>query len=200
MLVIGLTGGIGSGKTAVGDLFAKLGVPVIDADVIARELTEPNQPALVDIIDHFPQEILLEDGRLNRPKLRQIIFEHPHEKRWLEQLLHPLIREEIKKRIEKLSAPYCVIVIPLLFETGAYPFIDRILVVDAAVDDQVNRVVKRDSTTSQAVEAILASQAERDVRLAGAHDVIMNDGVLDELDEKVSLQHARYLELAGLER
>ena len=196
MLIIGLTGGIGSGKSTVADLFAELGVPIIDADVIAHNLTQPNQPAVFDIVDHFPQEILLENGGLNRKRLRQIIFAHPSERKWLENLLHPLIEAEIKERIAKLSTPYCLIVIPLLFETKPYSFIDRILVVDANRQVQIERVAARDLVSPTHVEDILAIQTDREARLEGAHDVIENEGSKEELIGKVNKLHNMYLKLS----
>src|SRR3990167_4504947 len=131
MLVIGLTGGIGSGKSTVADRFAEHGAPIIDTDIIAREVTEPNQPALEQIKSHFGAAIIATDGTLDRKKLRDYIFEHPHERLWLEKLLHPLILAQVKHLIQTTrSAPYCIVVIPLLAESKPFPFIHRILVVD----------------------------------------------------------------------
>lgn len=196
MLIIGLTGGIGSGKSTIADIFAQWGVPIIDADAIAHELTQPNQPAVFDIVDHFPQEILLENGGLNRKRLRQIIFAHPAERKWLENLLHPLIEAEIKKRIAELTAPYCLVVVPLLFETKPYAFINRILVVDAERQTQINRVTARDLVSPTHVEDILAIQTSREARLTGAHDVINNEGSKQELAKKVEELHKMYLNLS----
>lgn len=197
MLVVGLTGGIGAGKSTVADMFASFGVPIIDADAIAHELTQPNKPAVFDIVDHFPQEILLENGGLNRKRLRQLVFAHPHEREWLENLLHPMIKAEIEKRLANLSAPYCVIVIPLLFEKKPYDFLDRILVVDATKQDQIDRVTARDLVNPAHVEEILATQTSREVRLQGAHDVIKNDGLKQHLLANVENLHKLYLELSS---
>lgn len=195
MLVIGLTGGIGSGKTTVANLFADLGVPIIDADVIAREVTQIGQPALESIAQHFGENILAGDGSLNRSKLRELIFKQPQEKKWLENLLHPLIRQHIETQIAALKAPYCIAVIPLLFEGKGYTFIDRILVVDTPSHLQIERTVKRDNTSISAVQSIINSQIKQDIRLAKADDVIKNEGGLAELREKVRILNSHYLAL-----
>ncbi len=199
MLVIGLTGGIGSGKTTVADLFAKLGVPIIDADQVARDVTQPGQAALALIVEHFNQALLLADGTLNRAALRQLIFKDEAERHWLENLLHPLIQEEILRQLDKLSAPYCIVVIPLLFETAVNfdSLIDRILLVDAAETRQIERVKARDQLSSAEIQAILNSQVEREYRLKHCDDVIINDGELGELMPQVEKLHAYYLGLMG---
>src|SRR3990167_9153681 len=154
--VIALTGGIGSGKSTVAELFAKLGTPIIDADLIARELTHIDQSAYKDIVNHFNEkQILKADQTLNRNKLREIIFEDQKERQWLENLLHPLIQEKIADEIKKVSAPYCIVVIPLLFEVTPYNFIDRILVVDSPEEQQIARVIARDKTNSALIKKIL---------------------------------------------
>lgn len=196
MLVIGLTGGIGSGKSTVADVFATLEVPIIDADKIARQLTETDQPAFQAIVRHFGSDILLSNGTLDRKKMRERVFNQPTEKAWLENLLHPLIRQVITKEIAKLSAPYCVVVIPLLFETGPYPFLSRILVVDISPDLQIERVRKRDQLTAEQVEKMLQSQVCREERLAGADEVIGNEGDLARLEREVEKMHRYYLGLA----
>jgi dephospho-CoA kinase len=192
MLVVGLTGGLGAGKTTVANLFAKLGAPVIDADMIAREVTEPNTAAYFDIIDHFDEEVLLENGALDRAKIRNIVFNDIDERRWLESLLHPLILEKIAKDITKLKAPYCIVVIPLLVETGPYAFIDRVLVVDSPVNTQIDRAVTRDHIKVQHAQAILNSQLSREQRLAVADDIILNDGDINKLPPQVEKLHAFY--------
>lgn len=197
MLIIGLTGGIGSGKSTVARLFADKGIPVIDADIIARSMTEAGEPALIAIAEHFGTQVILKDGSLDRPKLRAIIFQNPAERQWLEQLLHPLIREKISQQLATLSAsnskaPYCIIVIPLLLETGAYPFIDRILVVDAPEHLQLTRVSTRDSTLVAGAQSIVDSQIARDERLKQADDVIVNDGTLADLVPQVDKLHNQY--------
>lgn len=196
MLVIGLTGGIGAGKTTVSELFAQQGVPIIDADVIARNLTKPNEPAFLDILDHFEDAVLLENGTLDRAKIREIIFANPHERLWLESYLHPLIRQEIAATIAKLKAPYCIIVIPLLVEVEPYPFIDRILVVDAIPELQVERVKTRDNVSAAEVLAIINTQIDREKRLTIAHDVIHNEGDLKALAYEVEKLHHFYTELS----
>lgn len=195
MLIIGLTGGIGSGKTAVSDLFAKLGVPVIDADVIARQVTEPSTPAFACIQEHFGADIL-QNGVLNRKKLRDIIFADTKERAWLESLLHPLIKNAIKQQLSHLDAPYCIVSIPLLLEVTPYSFIDRILVVDVDETSQIQRVMQRDNMTDEAVRAIMATQIARAKRLARADDVLNNDLELHHLEQQVQELHRRYLELS----
>jgi len=195
MLVIGLTGGIGSGKSTVADLFAKHGVPIIDADIIARDVTLPKQPAFEKISAHFGNDILQADGTLNRRKLRTLIFQHEDERRWLENLLHPLIMTKIKQQIDALTAPYCIAVIPLLFEIDPVEFIDRTLLIDTDEPLQVDRVIARDHTEKQQIEAILKSQASRPDRLAKAHDVITNNGTLADLNPEVEKLHQMYLNL-----
>lgn len=196
-LIVALTGGIGSGKSTVADLFAKYSVPIIDSDVIARELTELGKPAFLDIVDHFQEKILQSDGTLDRKKLRQVIFAHPEERRWLEALLHPLIRTEIERQLAKLPSPYCIIVIPLLFEVKPYSFITRILVVDSPEHEQVKRVLERDNSSKEQAEAILKSQFNREQRIALAHDVINNDGTLADLVPQVEKLHQFYLNMCA---
>lgn len=197
MLTIGLTGGIGSGKTTVANMFAAHGVPVIDADVIAREVIAPGQPALLDVIDHFEEPLLQDDGSINRSKLREIIFAHPEERIWLENLLHPLIRDEIAKQVQEADYPYCIVVIPLLLESKySYPFIDRILIIDTIPELQLERTSKRDSQRPESIQAIMDTQIGRANRLAKAHDVILNDSSLDKLAQKVDEQHKKYLEMS----
>ncbi len=192
MLVVGLTGGVGSGKSTVAKLFAELGAPVIDADVIAREVTQVDKPAFASIIKHFGKEILLPDGTIDRAKLRNIIFSDSKQRLWLEHLLHPLIREEMKKQISTLTAPYCIAVIPLLLEVEFYSFINRILVVDAPEQAQVQRVITRDKATQSDIEAIIKTQASRQDRRARAHDIIINDGNKDDLIPQVEKLHEKY--------
>lgn len=191
--VVGLTGGIGSGKSTVAELFEKLGTPIIDADLIARDLTETNQPVYLAIIHHFKEKIVLKDGSLDRTKLRQIVFENENERKWLENLLHPLIQEKIEKEIKKISAPYCIVIIPLLFEVTPYHFINRILVVDTPKEQQINRVKLRDRTDSITIEKILQTQVHRQHRLAGADDIIINDGKIADLIPQVKKLHKKYM-------
>lgn len=196
MLVIGLTGGIGSGKSTVAALFAKLGVPIIDADVIAHSLTEPHKPAWEKIKTHFGDPILKADKRLDRQKLRALIFNHPPQRRWLEQLLHPLIKQEIEQALNKLHTLYCIVVIPLLIETGPYPFIKRILVVDTTEEKQIRRLKTRDRSEAPDLQKIIGSQASRKERLAAAQEVIHNTGSLMDLQIQVDHLHQFYLSIA----
>lgn len=195
MLVIGLTGGIGAGKSTVAQLFAKYQVPILDADLIAREITAPNQPAYEAILKHFGPKIVNEHG-LNRQQLRHLIFEHPDERIWLENLLHPLIRQAFEKRVNEITAPYCILVIPLLLENEPYPFIKRILVVDSPESLQIERASQRDQLQASHIESILKTQASRHERLEKAHDVITNDGDLTHLAKQVEHLHQFYLNLA----
>lgn len=191
--VIALTGGIASGKTAVSDRFAELGVPVIDTDVIAREVVAPGQPLLEAITRHFGGEIVLPDGSLDRKSLRQRVFANDAERNALEALLHPAILDEVQARIAKLNAPYCVVVIPLLAENGRHPWIDRVLLVDTPEAVQLERVMHRDKSSESQARAILRAQASREDRLAIADDVIVNDATLESLLAATDRQHRRYL-------
>ena len=197
MLIVGLTGGIGSGKTTVAERFAARGVPVIDADRIARELVEPGRPALARIVDAFGAQTLDAQGRLDRPRLRERVFADPERRRQLEALLHPLIRREMHDRLQRLSTPYCLLVIPLLLETGQADLVQRILVVDAPDELRYQRLARRDGLTREQVDAIMSAQSGRAQRLAAAHDVIVNDGDLQALDRRVEELHRRYLETAA---
>lgn len=195
MLVIGLTGGIGSGKSTVANLFAAKHIPIIDTDQLSRDLTQSGQPALNKITEHFGDDILQKDGSLDRKKLRHIIFARESERKWLEKLLHPLIRAEMKKQIQAHQAPYCIVVIPLLTENTPNPIIQRILVVDATETLQIQRVTQRDDLTPEMMTAILQSQSSREKRLAMADDVITNHGDLKDLEKQVDALHEKYLGL-----
>lgn len=197
MLIIGLTGGAGSGKTTATNYFSELGIPIIDADVIARELVEPNKPAYHDIIKRFGKIIVKSDKTLNRQALRQLILANSTERLWLENLLHPLIRDEIKSQAKALTAPYCILSIPLLAESGAYEFIDRILLIDASEETQKQRLKTRDNMNDEKIKQMLAAQASREERLAIADDVILNDGDTEVLHNAVADYHQRYLTLAS---
>lgn len=197
MLAIGLTGGIGSGKTTVADLFAKLGVEIIDTDQLAREVVLPNTPALQEIVNHFGKDILDSSKQLDRAKLRERIFNQPEERRWLEQLLHPLIREKVKQRVATVKSPYCIVVIPLLVETLPNPLINRILVIDVDPKQQIARAQARDKMSREQIEAILKAQVSREKRMAAADDLIHNDRDLNFLQQQVAKLHEFYLNLAG---
>lgn len=196
MLIVGLTGGMGAGKTTVANLFARYNIPIIDADVISHALTEVGEPAYLDIIKHFTSSILLPDKQLDRKKLRQIIFNDAQERIWLEKLLHPLIEQEMIKQIKNTVAPYCIVVIPLLFEVEHFSFIDRILLVDIPTLMQIERIKLRDKVPDDQIAAILKRQISRDEKLARADDIIANDGTFENLIPQVEEFHASYLELA----
>ena len=192
-----LTGGIASGKTAVSDGFRHLGVPVIDTDVIARQLVEPGQPALALIAEIFGPGILDSTGGLDRKKMREAIFSDHEKKAQLEQVLHPLIGEEVLKRLEQLTAPYCILVVPLYAESGSYRWVDRVLLVDVSEEQQIRRVMRRDDISQEQAEAILDAQASRAERAALAHDVIDNSGKLDKLEGKIESLHKKYSSLGS---
>lgn len=191
MLKVGLTGGIGSGKSSAARYFAELGAPVVDADVIARELVAPGQPALAHIVKVFGSEILNPDGTLDRARLRGIVFEDTARRKQLEAILHPLIREEMEARVARLSAPYCIVCIPLLLETDAAR-VDRILVVDAPHYLQYLRTMTRDGLSAREVAAVLRAQIGFRERLARADAVIVNDRDQAHLRAQVEQLHRRY--------
>jgi len=195
MLKIGLTGGIGCGKTTVANLFATKGVPVLDADQIARDLVEPGQPALAAIVREFGAQIL-EAGRLNRAKLRETIFRLPARKQWLEALLHPMVFDAMRRQISMLRSDYCILCIPLLIEARQQEFVDRILVVDCPVELQYARIKSRNGLEESEISCIIQSQAGRGERLAAADDVIENIGAMAQLQMQVEKLHRFYLDLA----
>ena len=188
--LIGLTGGIASGKSAVADRLTELGADIIDTDQISREVVAPGQPALVDISEHFGAQIIAEDGSLNRAALRERVFANPDERRWLESLLHPLIRKTAMERAETSAAPLTVLVVPLLFESGQYTQTDLNVVVDVAVDAQRQRVLARDGVDAEQVEQILKAQMSREARLEKADRVIDNSGTLEKLYAQVDALYA----------
>ena len=196
MFVVGLTGGIGSGKTAVSDRFAALGIKIVDADVAARVVVEPGRPALAEIAEHFGAEVIDPSGALDRAALRTRVFSDPDARRWLEQLLHPRIADEIRSGIEGATSPYTMLVSPLLLEAGQAAYAHRILVVDVPVEVQVARTMARDDNDEAQVRRIIAAQSPREDRLKRADDVIENDKGLGALDRAVAELHARYLALA----
>lgn len=197
MLIIGLTGGIASGKTTVSDMFAALGVPVIDTDVLAREVVEPGQPGLQAVVDTFGEQVLDADGRLDRATLRRRVFGDPAERRRLEAILHPLIRERMHAAVARLDAPYVIVVIPLLLESGLQETVSRILVVDVPEEVQRRRLLQRDGGSSAEVDAILAAQVSRERRQQAADDILCNNGGLDALQQDVASLHARYTAMAA---
>jgi len=195
--IVALTGGIASGKTLVSDEFAKLGVPVVDMDIIAHEIVEPGQPALIAIENAFGNDLIDSDGYLKRTKLRAIIFNSAESRRELESILHPIIRQRSRETINKITAPYCILVIPLLSDPSTYPDIDRVLVVDVSPETQFNRLMARDSTTREQAELALASQISRSQRLDIADDVLANSGSPEEATQAVSQLNRKYLQLAS---
>lgn len=196
MLVIGLTGGISSGKTTVAKLFAEKGIAIIDADVIAREVTAKGQDTVNIIANYFGKDVLISDDTLDRAKLRKIIFADEEKRIWLEKLLHPLIRTKMYEQIKTAKSPYCIAVIPLLLETKhPFSFIDRILVVDTTEEEQLNRTQVRDNLTVEQVQSILKTQINREQRLKYADDVIINSGKISELHSEVNNLHEFYLSL-----
>ncbi|MFQ5470505.1 MAG: dephospho-CoA kinase [Gammaproteobacteria bacterium] len=197
MLIVGLTGGIGCGKSTVAKHFAELGVPVIDADVIAHELVEPGQETLEEIIRIFGPAVIQTDGRLDRKRLGEVVFKYPAQRQLLEDLMHPRIREEMQRRTRKVDASYCILVIPLLVETSQTGLVDRVLVVDTTPEIQLQRIQRRDQLSSAEIQLRLDAQATRECRLSIANDVIENSGDLDDLYRQVMTLHQKYSESAN---
>jgi dephospho-CoA kinase len=195
--VLGLTGGIGSGKSAAADAFAQLGIEVIDADHAARWVVEPGRPALAKIVDRFGDAVLLSDGQLNRAALRERIFAEPEQRQWLEALLHPLIREEISQFLVAAQSPYVILVSPLLIESGQYKTVQRVLVVDVPRELQLQRALQRDQVSETQLRAIMQAQLERDERLKFADDVLCNAADKSALQREVARLHEYYLTLKG---
>ncbi|PSV31723.1 dephospho-CoA kinase [Photobacterium sp. GB-72] len=195
-IVIGLTGGIGSGKTTVANLFAdNYGIDIIDADIVAREVVEPNTVGLNTIIEKLGADILLEDGTLNRAKLREAIFSQPELKQWLNELLHPLIREKMLHDIKLSKSPYCLLVVPLMVENNLQTLTNRLLVVDVDEQTQIERTQQRDNVSIEQIKNILASQATRQQRLDAADDVITNFGDSPALTLQIAQLHRQYLKM-----
>jgi dephospho-CoA kinase len=193
-LRIGLTGGIGSGKSEASREFARLGVPVIDTDVIARELVRPGQPALAEIVARFGAEMLDENGNLDRIRLRKTVFSEPGLRKQLEAILHPRIRDRAVALTKQAEGPYCILVIPLLLETsGDYP-LDRILVIDSPTELQVERIAARDGLSESEIKTVLETQASRAQRLAIADDIIVNDSSPEHLRSEIERLHRLYSE------
>jgi dephospho-CoA kinase len=195
-LRIGLTGGIASGKSMIADLFAARGVPVIDTDVIAREVVQPGEPALADIEREFGRDVLDADGRLDRRRLRELIFADDARRTALEAILHPRIRDAAILQSVMAGGDYQVIVVPLLVESPMRQFMDRILVVDCSEEAQLERLRKRDTESEEQARRIIAAQASREERLAIADDIIDNEGPKDEAESQVERLHRLYLDLA----
>ena len=194
---IGLTGGIASGKSTVADMFAGLGVPVIDTDVVAREVVEPGQPALAEIRESFGAGVIAADGTLDRAAMRAIVFGDDQARRRLEAIVHPRIRESTMEQADAANGPYQVIVVPLLVESPLRENVDRVLVVDCDENTQVARLLERDAETEEQARRMLAAQSTRDERLTIADDVISNEGSLDDTREQVRALHEAYLARAS---
>ncbi|MEO8224793.1 MAG: dephospho-CoA kinase [Gammaproteobacteria bacterium] len=197
VLRVGLTGGIASGKSTVASMFAALGVPVIDSDVIAREVVEPGTPGLAAVVAAFGPAVLLPDGTLDRRRLRTLAFETPERRRQLEAILHPRIREQMEAQCSASDGPYQLLVIPLLLESGLEKRVDRVLVVDCSESVQRARLTVRDGESAAGVDRLLAAQLERVTRLIRADDTLANDGSREDLQRGVRELHARYLQLAA---
>ncbi|MBS4640202.1 MULTISPECIES: dephospho-CoA kinase [Aeromonas] len=198
MYVVAITGGIGSGKTTIANQFAALGIEVVDADLIAREVVAPGTPALAAIVNHFGPEILTEQGLLDRRVLRERIFSDPAAKSWLNALLHPIIRSEMLRQCAAVSSPYCLLVVPLLVENRLTELADRVLVIDVDEATQIERTCRRDGVSREQAEAILASQANRSERLAMADDVLDNQsGTTETIRERILALHETYLAFAS---
>ena len=194
--ILGLTGGIGSGKSSVARCFAELGIYTIDADEVARWVVEPGEPALDKIAEHFGAAVLQADGQLDRAQLRELIFQQPAERQWLEQLLHPLIRQRISQHLAAATSAYAILVSPLLIESGQSQNCQRILVVDVPETLQISRTSQRDAVSEQQVQAIIAAQMPRAERLTYADDVLVNDQDLAYIQQQVQQLHQQYLALS----
>ncbi|RUO41762.1 dephospho-CoA kinase [Pseudidiomarina aestuarii] len=194
MYVVGVTGGIGSGKTTVTNLFQTHGIDVVDADVIARSIFQPGSDALLHVQERFGDRALLETGELNRAWLRERVFTHPEDKAWLNQLTHPLIREQILAALKQAQSPYVILSAPLLVENKLTALCDRVLVVDVTEAMQIERTRQRDDVSAQQVSAIMQAQASRIERLQAADDVLDNNGTPEALVEPVERLHRFYLQ------
>lgn len=199
MAIVGLTGGIGSGKSTVARMFGALGVHWVDADDVAREVVEPGTPALKQIAEHFGRDILLPDGGLDRAALRGIVFDAPGERAWLEGLLHPVIREELVRQLhpEGYALPYVLLVSPLLLETDQHQLVDSVIVVDVPVDVQIDRTMARDDNARDQVQRIIDAQIPREQRLHRADEVVDNNRPVDEVEQRVEELHKQFLVAFG---
>jgi dephospho-CoA kinase len=195
---IGLTGGIACGKSTVANLFAALGVPIVDTDLLAREVVAPGSALLAQVVEHFGPAVLKPDGSLDRRELRSRVFAAPDERRWLEALTHPAIRTLTDERCDTATGPYSIVAIPLLAETGAAARFDRVLVVDCEPELQLARLMARDGSTREEAQRVVAAQAPRATRLALAHDVIHNNESLAAVRDQVEKLHRHYVEAARM--
>jgi dephospho-CoA kinase len=197
LLKVGLTGGIASGKSTVCALFAHYKIPIIDADLIARQLVEPNKIAYVEIIQNFGQKILQKDKAINRKKLRQLIFSDPTAKQTLENILHPKIRQQLILQSQQQHTPYIILAIPLLIESKMYDLVDRILVIDIEPSLQLQRLQQRDGSSSDQAQAMVSAQCSQKQRLAHANDIIDNNDDPTTLSKKIELLHQKYINLSN---
>ncbi|MDC8830174.1 dephospho-CoA kinase [Alteromonas gilva] len=195
-LIVGLTGGIGSGKTLVSDTFASFGVPIIDADVIARQVVAPGSTGLAAIAAHFGPDVLTAEGQLDRSALRQRVFTNDSEKQWLNSCLHPLIRTAMQAQINAVTAPYAILAVPLLLENNLQHMVDRIAVVDCSESLQLSRALRRDGSSETVIKGIMASQVSRNERRDAADDIIDNSGDIAFTRQQVEACHQRYIALA----
>lgn len=191
--IVALSGGVASGKSTIANLFAQLGVPIIDADVIARQVVHIGTDAYIEIVKHFSQEILLPDGELDRSQLREIIFNNSHERLWLNHLLHPIIQQKTQEQIAKQTAVYVIWVVPLLIENNLHHFADRVLMIDIPKELQLQRLVQRDNIDIALAQKMIQSQVSGEKRLSFADDIIINNGDITCLTEQVYKLHQQYL-------
>ena len=194
---LGITGGIGSGKTAATDYLHSLGITIVDADVVSREIVAPGQPALTAIHQYFGDEALLENGQLNRPWLRQRVFSDPEQRLALEAITHPAIREGLRQQLQAATSPYAVLASPLLWESGQVNFVQRTLLIDVSEATQMLRASQRDGVSAEQIKAIMQAQWSRGQRLARADDVVSNEGSVADLQRQLDKLHQQYLELAS---
>ncbi|MWN90525.1 dephospho-CoA kinase [Gilliamella sp. Pra-s65] len=192
--VVALSGGIASGKSTIANLFNKLGVPIIDADIIARQVVQVGSDAFNQIVQHFSQEILLANGELDRSQLREIIFNNDHERLWLNHLLHPIIQQETQKQIAMQKSTYVIWVVPLLVENNLHTLADRVLIIDTPVSLQLARLVKRDNISESLAKKMILSQVSLQKRLSYADDIIVNEGDFASLTTQVDQLHQQYLD------
>ena len=194
--VLGLTGGIGSGKSAASQWFETQNIVVVDADIVAREVVMPHQPALAQIQQHFGDWVLLENGELNRRALREHIFAEPHARKALENITHPAIRQSIIQQLQAAQSPYVILVSPLLFETNQHELVEHTLLIDASEETQIERASQRDGQNIEQIKKIIQVQMSRIEKQKRADDIVLNDGHLEHLYEKLEVLHQKYLALA----
>ncbi len=192
--IIGLTGGIGSGKSTISGMFEKLGAEIVDADKISHALVSKNEPLYKEIVNHFGSQILNDQEQLNRPLLRKIIFNDSEEKAWLEELMHPAIKNTILGIVKESQNPYIILSVPLLLESGNYEFVDRVLVIDVPESLQLERIGKRDSISTDLAQSIIKSQISRSERNKKADDIIVNDAPMEDIRKLVVQLHNKYLQ------